>query len=59
MTTSADRPTATIYKFPVGGRASLSLGRESAAPSPAKPVIYESAWYHAEAIKDPDPSRPQ
>jgi len=57
MTTSANRPTATIYKFPVGGRASLALGRDSAAP--AKPVIYESVWYHAEAIKDPDPSRPQ
>jgi hypothetical protein len=59
MGTSVNRPSAKIYQFPVGGRASLALGREPSIPTPATPVIYESAWYHAEAIKDTDKTRPQ
>jgi hypothetical protein len=59
MSTSFTRPSATIYQFPVGGRANLALGREASAPTPPQPVIYESAWYHAEAVKDQEPKRPQ
>ena len=59
MTTSFSRPSATIYQFPVGGRAAAALGRDNAAKAPATPVIYESVWYHAEAIQDPDSKRPQ
>jgi hypothetical protein len=59
MTTSVNRPTAKIYQFPVGGRASQTFGREPSLPTPATPVIYESAWYHAEAVSDADKTRPQ
>jgi hypothetical protein len=54
-----NRPSATIFQFPVGGRSALALAREAAAQAQATPVIYESAWYHAEAVKDQDPKRPQ
>ncbi|MBL0370966.1 DUF2735 domain-containing protein [Rhizobium sp. KVB221] len=61
MTTGVNRPSATIYQFPVGGRATLALGKaaEKGPTAPIEPVIYESAWYHEEAIKESDPKRPQ
>ena len=61
MNTSLNRPSAQILQFPVGGRSAISFAREAAkiAAEPAEPVIYEGAWYHAEAIKDADPKRPQ
>jgi hypothetical protein len=59
MSTSVSRPSATIYQFPVGGRASAALERDGATKAPPVPVIYESVWYHAEAIKDTDTTRPQ
>lgn len=61
MNTSLNRPSAQILQFPVGGRSALSFAREAAkiAAAPARPVIYEGAWYHDEAIEESEPKRPQ
>jgi hypothetical protein len=64
MTETSDRQTAKIYQFPPGGRAGLSLRRESSklagepAPSAsANKVAIGGSWYHEEAIQEVDPTR--
>ena len=58
MTETAIRPTAKIYDFPRGGRASLHgqrLVRQAAAIVPAgrnTRVEYGASWYHEAAIQD-------
>ena len=50
MTPNSTQPTAKIYQFPVGGRASLSRGE------PAKPMldyaVSVAGWYHEAAIEE-------
>ncbi|WP_082072836.1 DUF2735 domain-containing protein [Hyphomicrobium sp. 99] len=58
MTEMHMRPSAKIYQFPRGGRASLHgqrLVKQAAAIIPsrlARPVEYGSCWYHEAAIED-------
>ncbi|MBS9477048.1 DUF2735 domain-containing protein [Ancylobacter radicis] len=56
MSASVHRESATIYQFPVGGRANAAnprlddkARREAAAQLPA---ISFGSWYHEEAIKE-------
>jgi hypothetical protein len=63
MTTSSDLQSATIYQFPVGGRAALGVRRDQAmvvdsfaAPHIAK-VACGGAWYHEEAVQKADRAR--
>lgn len=55
MTTNAQRESATIYQFPVGGRAGLAprsgLDR-SRAPESLPTIAYGGSWYHDEAIRE-------
>jgi hypothetical protein len=49
-----NRPTATIYQFPVGGRASVARRHAEIKPMdfndyPA--VDFGSGWYHDDAIE--------
>lgn len=59
--TSAPRESATIYQFPVGGRAGLAgqgiapkragfAGQDQYADIPA--ISYGGSWYHDEAIRE-------
>ena len=54
MTTNQMRETATIYQFPIGGRAGLASRHE--AVNPATPsvndIVVSGSWYHEEAIRD-------
>lgn len=60
MNTSLNHGSATIYQFPVGGRASLSSRRSDEAKSiddfsaatRASHVVVGGSWYHEEAIQD-------
>jgi hypothetical protein len=58
MTETALRPTAKIYQFPRGGRASLHgqrLVRSAASIVPPKRVghvDFGACWYHEAAIQD-------
>jgi hypothetical protein len=54
MTTNQTRETATIYQFPVGGRAGLAGRRKAAdqAAAPVNAIALGSSWYHEEAIRD-------
>ncbi len=55
MTTNAQRESATIYQFPVGGRAGLSPrgGLDKASGPESLPTItYGGSWYHDEAIRE-------
>jgi len=54
MPTNAPRETATIYQFPVGGRAGLAPRRspEASRFSELPSVSYGSGWYHDEAIRE-------
>ena len=67
MTTSSDRQSATIYQFPVGGRAALGVRRDVrrdqavvvenfAVPRIAR-VAAGGAWYHEEAVQQADRAR--
>ena len=63
MTTSHDRGSATIYKFPARGRF-VAAGQHDEFTSAAKIVSPRAAnvasggaWYHDEAIKEADPVR--
>lgn len=55
MTTNLHKESATIYQFPVGGRAGLA-----SRPAPVSPttqrvnetVCSSGSWYHEEAIRD-------
>ncbi|MBS0245306.1 MAG: DUF2735 domain-containing protein [Proteobacteria bacterium] len=54
MTTNAQRASATIYQFPVGGRAGLvRIGLDKARGAESLPTItYGGSWYHDEAIRE-------
>ncbi len=58
MTEMSIRPSAKIYQFPKGGRASLHGHRIVKQASAivqsrlARPVEYGSCWYHQAAIDD-------
>ncbi len=59
MTANYVRDTATIYQFPVGGRAGLA-GRRIAFEQPAprvNEVVNSGSWYHEEAIREAELSR--
>lgn len=55
MTTNAQRESATIYQFPVGGRTGLvqrgSLDR-ARGPESLPNIVYGGSWYHDEAIRE-------
>ena len=55
MTANAPRESATIYQFPVGGRAGLAPRErlDKARGSESLPtIIYGGSWYHDEAIRE-------
>jgi len=55
MPTNAPRESATIYQFPVGGRAGLAQRRAGFdAPRYAEmpSIAYGGSWYHDEAIRE-------
>jgi len=54
MTTNAQRESATIYQFPVGGRAGRARGSLDKAPgADSLPTItYGGSWYHDDAIRE-------
>ncbi|KJF73591.1 DUF2735 domain-containing protein [Agrobacterium arsenijevicii] len=58
MATGFHRDTATIYQFPVGGRAGVPKFRKSGLSEleeQAKaPHIDFGSWYHDDAIRDED-----
>ena len=62
MATGFHRETATIYQFPVGGRAALAGRRygETRLPAdhaslPANASICSDSWYHQDAVDDAKP----
>lgn len=59
MTTNLHKESATIYQFPVGGRAGLADRRAPVGQTP--PRVYETvcsgSWYHEEAIREAEASR--
>jgi len=63
MTTGLNQATATIYQFPVGGRAALGGRRygETKATDLASAQAGDSAcsgsWYHEAAIQESQPGR--
>ncbi|KNY35240.1 MULTISPECIES: DUF2735 domain-containing protein [unclassified Agrobacterium] len=56
MATGIHRETATIYQFPVGGRAGLSRfgnsGLSELELQAREPHVDFGSWYHDEAIRD-------
>lgn len=50
--TGQDRPTATIYQFPIGGRAALSRRPGEMRPADYPAVDFGSGWYHDDAIAE-------
>jgi hypothetical protein len=64
MNTSLNRGSATIYQFPVGGRAALGGQRHEeiktsgdTAMSRVSQVAVGGAWYHDAAIQESKPVR--
>jgi hypothetical protein len=63
MTEKPIRPTAKIYQFPRGGRASLHgqrLVKQAAALVPVRPYSapeFGAAWYHEVAIAEAEGMR--
>ncbi|HSI41533.1 MAG TPA: DUF2735 domain-containing protein [Xanthobacteraceae bacterium] len=63
MTTSLHRPSATIYAFPKGGRASIAGNRgtdrllRELAELNLPATSFGSGWYHDAAIQDAEPVR--
>lgn len=56
MATGFHRETATIYQFPVGGRAGVSKFRDSGLSKlereAQEPHVDFGSWYHDDAIRD-------
>ncbi|MBS0259712.1 MAG: DUF2735 domain-containing protein [Proteobacteria bacterium] len=56
MATGFHRETATIYQFPIGGRAGVSKFRNSGLSDlereARQPHVDFGSWYHDEAIRD-------
>ncbi|MCW5689364.1 MAG: DUF2735 domain-containing protein [Pseudolabrys sp.] len=52
MTTNVPRETATIYQFPVGGRAGLAQRAAFDKPDMLPTIAYGGSWYHDEAIRE-------
>lgn len=66
MTTNRQEGSATIYQFPLGGRAGLRAKSEARVPVPninipfGAELMVDDAWYHADAIRDSRPAgKPQ
>lgn len=66
MPTNAPRESATIYQFPVGGRAGLAqrhgfesqrFGKDRFADMPT--IAYGGSWYHDEAIREAAAEKPR
>ena len=59
MTTNQTRESATIYQFPVGGRAGLAGRREAVdrSAAPVSEIVFGGSWYHEEAIRDAELTR--
>jgi hypothetical protein len=56
MPANIQRVSATIYQFPVGGRAGLASGRAGFSDARLNEVVadidYGSSWYHDEAVRE-------
>ena len=59
MISNSHHGSATIYQFPVGGRAGLHQKTEATAPQPQAEFVLTDAWYHQEAIRDAKPATKQ
>lgn len=62
MTAEIQTRSATIYQFPVGGRAGLLRHKPESKSSPdrstfAAGIVVGSSWYHDEAIQDAERER--
>ena len=59
MTTNLNRVSATIYQFPIGGRAGLSSRLEAVNPATqrANEIVTSGSWYHEEAIREAEVTR--
>ena len=61
MNTSLNHGSATIYQFPVGGRAALNGQRDIAKAatdaSRVSNVAVGGSWYHEEAIEESNKGR--
>ena len=56
MISNSQQGSATIYQFPVGGRAGLHAATtDTAAKQPQNEFALTDAWYHQEAIRDAQP----
>jgi hypothetical protein len=56
MNTQIERPSAVIYQFPVGRRVTPDA-RSSLEAAPAYEVAVIDGWYHADAIRETEPTR--
>ena len=57
MIPNSERPTATIYQFPIGGRRNFE-DRWSTKAAETVPEVYVdigASWYHAAAIEESKP----
>ena len=53
MPMNTPRESATIYQFPVGGRAGLTASRTGQDRHAEIPTIaFGGSWYHDEAIRE-------
>ncbi|MDB5629201.1 MAG: hypothetical protein JWQ51_1541 [Tardiphaga sp.] len=59
MISNSQRGSATIYQFPVGGRAGLHTKPDTGTTQPANELVLTDAWYHQEAIRDAQPATKQ
>ncbi|MFF2319556.1 DUF2735 domain-containing protein [Agrobacterium sp. NPDC058088] len=61
MATGFHRETATIYQFPVGGRAGVSKFRTNGLSDlereAREPHVDFGSWYHDDAIRDEENDR--
>ena len=58
----SEKRSATIYQFPLGGRAKWADSRNAPAPVGEFPtnedhVVVSSGWYHEEAIREEERAR--
>lgn len=53
VTTQTQQGSATIYQFPVGGRAGLQTTKtDTVTATESRDIALTDAWYHQEAIRE-------
>ena len=64
MTSISTQPSATIYQFPIGGRAGLAATSDDRhgldqIKKPIGDFAMIDAWYHQDAIRESQPATKQ